>query len=131
MRAQFYMLVVPLIAAGSVQPATAQGGDAENGKDLFKVCRPCHQVGPDAKNGIGPTLNGIVGSKAGIVAGFAYSDPNRQARVNGLVWTDDNLFKFLENPATVMPGNKMTYSGMKDEVDRRDLIAYLRQQSKK
>ena len=48
MRAQFYMLVVPLIAAGSVQPATAQGGDAENGKDLFKVCRPCHQVGPDA-----------------------------------------------------------------------------------
>jgi cytochrome c2 len=57
--------------------------------------------------------------------------PNRQAGVNGLVWTDDNLFKFLENPATVMPGNKMTYSGMKDEVDRRDLIAYLRQQSKK
>jgi cytochrome c2 len=51
MRAQFYMLVVALIAAGSVQPATAQGGDAENGKDLFKVCRPCHQVGPDAKNG--------------------------------------------------------------------------------
>jgi cytochrome c2 len=41
MRAQFYMLVVALIAAGSVQPATAQGGDAENGKDLFKVCRPC------------------------------------------------------------------------------------------
>jgi cytochrome c len=130
MRARFYMLVVPLIAVGLRQPAMAQAGDAENGKDLFKVCRPCHQVGPDAKNGIGPGLNGIVGSKAGTVAGFVYSEPNRQAGVAGLVWTDDNLFKYLENPAAYMPGNKMTYAGMKDEADRRDLIAYLKQQSK-
>jgi cytochrome c2 len=28
-----------------------------------------------------------------------------------------------------MPGNKMTYAGMKDETDRRDLIAYLKQQT--
>jgi cytochrome c len=125
------MLVVLLVAVSSTQPAVAQTGDAENGKDLFKVCRPCHQVGPGAKNGIGPNLNGIVGSKAGTVAGFVYSDPNKQAGVDGLIWTDDTLFKYLENPAAFMPGNKMTYAGMKNEADRRDLIAYLKQQSEK
>jgi cytochrome c len=111
------------------QPVTAQPGDAENGKDLFKVCRPCHQVGPGARNGIGPTLNGIVGSKAGTIAGFTYSEANKEAGTKGLVWTEDNLFKYLANPATFMPGNKMTYAGMKDETDRRDLIAYLKQQT--
>jgi cytochrome c len=46
-----------------------------------------------------------------------------------LVWTEDNLFKYLENPAAFMPDNKMTYAGMKDEADRRGLIAYLKQQT--
>jgi cytochrome c len=46
-----------------------------------------------------------------------------------LVWTPDNLFKYLENPAAFMPGNKMTYAGRMDGTDRRDLIAYLEQQT--
>jgi len=122
--------VLPALVLGLAwtQPAAAQPGDAENGKDLFKVCRPCHQVGPGARNGIGPTLNGVVGTKAGTIAGFTYSEANKEAGTKGLVWTEDNLFKYLANPATFMPGNKMTYAGMKDETDRRDLIAYLKQQ---
>jgi cytochrome c len=86
-------------------------------------------VGPGARNGIGPTLNGIVGSKAGTIAGFTYSEANKDAGTKGLVWTEDNLFQYLANPTTFMPGNKMTYAGMKDETDRRDLIAYLKQQT--
>jgi len=122
------VLLVFGLALAWTQPAAAQPGDAENGKDVFKVCRPCHQVGPGARNGIGPTLNGIVGSKAGTIAGFTYSEANKEAGTKGLVWTEDNLFMYLENPAAFMPGNKMTYAGMKDETDRRDLIAYLKQQ---
>ena len=122
------VLLVFGFALAWTQPAAAQPGDAENGKDVFKVCRPCHQVGPSARNGIGPTLNGIVGSKAGTIAGFTYSEANKEAGTKGLVWTEDNLFKYLENPAAFMPGNKMTYAGMKDDTDRRDLIAYLKQQ---
>jgi len=122
-------LLVFGLALAWTQPAAAQPGDAENGKDVFKVCRPCHQVGPGARNGIGPTLNGIVGSKAGTIAGFTYSEANKEAGTKGLVWTEDNLFMYLENPAAFMPGNKMTYAGMKDESDRRDLIAYLKQQT--
>jgi len=123
------VLLALVLGLAWTQPAAAQPGDAENGKDLFKVCRPCHQVGPGARNGIGPTLNGIVGSKAGTIAGFTYSEANKDAGTKGLVWTEDNLFKYLANPATFMPGNKMTYAGMKDEADRRDLIAYLKQQT--
>jgi cytochrome c len=108
------------------QPAAAQA-DAENGKEVFKGCRACHQVGAGAKNGIGPSLNGIVGRKAGTINGFNYSDANKDAGVKGLVWTEDNLFNYLENPTTFMPGNKMTFAGVKDEADRRDLIAYLKQ----
>jgi cytochrome c len=120
-----------MFALSLIQPAAGQAGDAENGKDVFKVCRACHQVGPAAKNGIGPSLNGIVGRKAGTIAGFVYSEVNREAGTKGLVWTEDNLSKYLENPAAYMPGNKMTYAGLKDEADRRDLIAYLKQQSEK
>jgi cytochrome c len=129
MRGSFWAGVVGLITLGLPQTVVAQAGDAENGKDVFKVCRACHQVGPGAKNGIGPTLNGIVGRKAGTIAGFTYSDVNKEAGANGLAWTEDNLFKYLENPAAFMPGNKMVFAGVKNEANRRDLIAYLKQQS--
>jgi cytochrome c len=69
-----------------------------------------------------------VGRKAGTIAGFTYSEANTEAGANGLVWTEDNLFKYLENPAAFMPGNKMVFAGVKNESDRRDLIAYLKQQ---
>jgi len=121
-------LLVAVLGLAWTQAAAAQAGDAESGKDVFKACRACHQVGPGAKNGIGPALNGIVGRTAGTIPGFAYSDANRQAGTKGLIWTEDSLSKFLENPVAFMPGNRMTYAGLKDEADRRDLIAYLKQQ---
>jgi cytochrome c len=57
--------------------------------------------------------------------------PIRKLAQRGLIWTEESLFKYLENPAAFMPGNKMTYAGVKDEADRRDLIAYLKQQTDK
>jgi cytochrome c len=131
MRLSFCLAVVCLITLSLPQTAAAQAGDPESGKDVYKVCRACHQVGPGAKNGIGPTLNGIVGRQAGTIAGFTYSEANTQAGAKGVVWTEDNLFKYLENPANFMPGNKMVFAGVKNETDRRDLIAYLKQQSEK
>ena len=110
------------------QSAFAQT-DAENGKEVFKGCRACHQVGAGAKNGIGPMLNGIVGQR-GTIGGFNYSDANKQAGAKGLVWTEDKLFEYLKSPADFMPDTKMTSAGVKDEADRRDLIAYLKQFSK-
>ena len=131
MRFLFCLGVVALITLSLPQTAAAQAGDPENGKDVYKVCRACHQVGPGAKNGIGPILNGIVGRKAGTIAGFTYSEANTEAGAKGVVWTEDNLLKYLENPAAFMPGNKMVFAGVKNESDRRDLIAYLKQQLEK
>jgi cytochrome c len=128
MRTSICLVAVGGIAIGVAQPVAAEEGDPEHGKSVYRFCRPCHQVGAGAKNGIGPMLNGIVGRKAATIPGFSYSDANKEAVAKGLVWTEDNLFKYLENPASFMPGNKMMFSGVKDEADRRDLIAYLKQQ---
>lgn len=106
----------------------ASAQDVENGKDVFKKCRACHQVGEGAKNVVGPMLNGIVGRKAGSVEGFNYSEANKEAGAKGLVWTEEELFKYLEAPAKYMPKNKMAFVGLKDEKDRKDVIAFLKAQ---
>jgi cytochrome c len=104
----------------------ANAQSAENGEAVFKVCKACHQVGASAKNGVGPLLNGIVGRKAGSVEGYSYSDANKEAGAGGLVWTEEKLITYLEKPATFMPKTKMAFAGVKDEADRKDLVAYLK-----
>jgi cytochrome c len=121
--AAFMTLLLP-------QAALAQDGNAEAGEDVFKKCRACHAVGPDAANKVGPQLNGIIGRKSGTVEGFNYSDANKEAGANGLVWTEVELLKYLENPQAFMPKNKMAFAGLKDEQDRMDVLAYLAKYSK-
>jgi cytochrome c len=122
-------LIAAFLIVLATSPAFAQG-NAENGEDVFKKCRACHQVGESAKNMVGPLLNGIIGRKAGSIEGFNYSVVNKEAGAKGLAWTEENLFKYLENPAAFMPKNKMVFPGLKDEQDRNDVIAYLKKFSK-
>jgi cytochrome c len=104
----------------------AQEGSADDGAEVYKKCRACHDVGPNAKNKVGPLLNDIINRKAGTIEGFAYSEANKSAGAKGLVWTEEVLLKYLENPLTFMPGTKMAFAGLKDVQDRKDLIAYLK-----
>jgi cytochrome c len=106
--------------------APAQEGSVEAGADVFKKCRACHDVGPTAKNKVGPLLNGIIGRAAGTIAGFSYSEANKKAGAAGLVWTEEVMSKYLESPLSFMPGTKMAFAGIKDAQDRKDLIAYLK-----
>jgi cytochrome c len=129
MRSLVWAAAIAVALWSAAQPVCAQA-DAENGKEVFKTCRSCHQVGPGAKNGIGPSLNGIIGRKAGTISGFTYSDVNKQAGDKGLVWTEEKMLEYLKDPGAFMPGNKMTFAGVKDEADRRDLVAYLKQIAK-
>ena len=119
------------VAIGVAFGTAALAGDAENGEQVFRQCRACHQVGDGAKNLVGPQLNAVVGRKAGTVEGFNYSQANKDAGGKGLVWSEDELKKYLENPTTYMPGTKMAYAGLKDEGDRDDVIAYLAKLGKK
>jgi cytochrome c len=103
-------------------PAMAQ--DVAAGEKDFLVCRACHQIGPTAKDAVGPVLNGVVGRKAGSDPNFNYSSANKES---GITWTEEELNKYLESPQTVVPHTKMMFPGVKDEAKRKDIIAYLAQ----
>ncbi|KAA5610562.1 cytochrome c family protein [Rhodovastum atsumiense] len=102
----------------------ARAQDAAAGEKDFVVCRSCHQIGPTAKNAVGPVLNGVVGRKAGTIPGFSYSEANRNS---GLTWTPEELDKYLTSPQTVVPRTKMIFPGIKDETKRKNIIAFLEQ----
>ena len=103
-------------------PALAEG-DAVAGKAVFNQCKACHQVGPEAKNGVGPILNGIVGRKAGEGASYNYSDANKNS---GLTWDEATLRAYLTDPKAKVPGTKMIFPGIKREKQLDDLMAYLK-----
>ncbi len=112
-------LVILLVAAGIGQ---ARAQDAAAGEKVFLVCRACHQVGDNAKNAVGPVLNGLFGRKAGSVEGYNYSEANKKS---GITWTEEEFTKYIQDPKAVVPGTKMAFAGLKDEKKIKDLIAYL------
>jgi len=101
-------------------------GDAAAGEKVFAACRTCH-VFDDGVNRVGPSLHKVVGRKSGSVAGFAYSDANKNS---GITWTPQVLFEYLKDPKAYIPGTKMNFPGVKDDQKRADLVAYLEAQSK-
>jgi cytochrome c len=108
-------------------PAFAESGDAKRGREIFKTCVSCHEVGENAKNGIGPHLNGVFDRQAGSVEGAGYSPGLIRAGINGLQWGYDSLDVYLENPRNLVSGTRMQFRGLKDQQDRDDVIAYLRE----
>jgi cytochrome c len=103
---------------------TALAQDAAAGEKVFVKCKVCHQVGETAKNGVGPVLNGIVGRKAGSVAGYNYTPANRDS---GLTWDEAVLKEYLKNPRAKIPGTKMVFPGLPNDADIDNIIAYLKQ----
>ncbi|MBL8565407.1 MAG: cytochrome c family protein [Hyphomicrobiaceae bacterium] len=121
-------LALALLAAASTLatsgPASAQ--NVQNGANAFRKCRACHDVGPNAVNKVGPTLNGIYGRVAGTQPGFNYSDAMKLAGSKKLEWNEESLNGYLEAPSTYLPKNKMAFKGVTSEAERADLIAYLK-----
>ena len=95
--------------------------DAASGKQAFAQCAACHAV--NAANGLGPSLQGIVGRKSGVFPGFRYSPALKNA---GIAWDDKNLDAFLSDSQKLVPGNVMPFSGVADAKQRADVIAYLK-----
>lgn len=127
-----YLSAVALSATAFLSPAygaeeTEALGNAENGAAVFRKCQSCHAVGPDAKNKVGPQLNEIFGRKAGAIEGFRYSDGLIREGNNGLVWDYEHLDAYLNNPKALVSDTRMNFRGLKDEQERHDVLAYLRQ----
>ena len=106
--------------------AFGEEGDPEAGKEVFDYCSGCHEVGQGAEHGIGPHLNGLFGRQAATQDGFPYSESFQRAGTGGLEWHAETLDVFLENPAAIASGTRMSFDGLEDAQERRDLIAYLR-----
>ncbi len=119
------LVAIPLAIAASVgSAATAFAQDPAAGENVFKKCRACHQIGEGAKSGVGPQLNGLIGRPSGSVAGYKYSEANKNS---GVTWTEDAFKKYIADPRGFMPGNRMAFAGLKDAKEIDDLVAYLKQ----
>ncbi|WP_315927715.1 cytochrome c family protein [Mesorhizobium sp. SP-1A] len=106
----------------------AQAQDAAAGEKVFVKCKACHFADQD-KNKIGPSLHGVVGRTAGTHPGYSYSPAMVAAGKGGLVWTEEELAKYLHDPKATIKGNKMAFVGLKQDADVANVIAYLKQES--
>lgn len=111
---------VPAAGGATVQLAGLTG-DAAAGERVFMQCRTCHAVEAGV-NKVGPSLNGIIGRESGTIPGFRYSPANRDSDI---VWTNEVMFDYLENPREYMPGTYMSFVGLRQPQQRADVIAYL------
>jgi len=107
---------------GMAKAANAQ--DLAAGEQSFRKCSPCHSVGEDAKNKVGPVLNGLPGRKSGTIGDYSYSEANKKAEI---VWGDDTFKDYITNPMAKVPGTKMAFAGIKNDKEITDLWAYLKQ----
>lgn len=104
-------------------PGRYRDADVDNGKALFNLCRSCHTAISGGAVITGPNLHGVFGRKAAAAPGYAFSSALRAA---GWTWDADRIDAWIRDPRALVPGTKMTFAGIEDAKDRRDLVAYLR-----
>ncbi len=119
MRSMFYCGLILMAAIG-----TASAQDVAAGKSSFAKCMACHAIGEGAKNKVGPELNGLAGRKSGTVAGYSYSEANKNS---GLTWDEATFKEYIKDPKAKIPGTKMAFAGIKREQEVNDLWAYVAQ----
>ena len=115
-------IVATAMIGGCAGAAMAQ--DLAHGQHSFNRCLPCHSIGDDAQNKIGPELNGIDGRHSGSVPDFSYSDANKNS---GIVWNEAEFKEYIKDPRAKVPGTKMIFAGIKNEQEINDLWSYVSQ----
>jgi len=116
------LVIAAVILTASTGVTLAQ--DVEAGESSFKKCMPCHDIGDDAKNKVGPELNGLDGRKAGTADGFNYSDGNKNS---GITWSEATFKEYIKDPRAKVPGTKMIFPGVKNEKEVNNLWAFVSQ----
>jgi len=107
------------LAAMLLAPVAATAADAPA---AFNQCKACHKV-EAGKHGVGPSLFGVFGAKAGHAEGYKYSDAHLKS---GLTWDEATLAKYLADPKGTVPGNKMAFAGLKKPEDVKAVVDYLK-----
>lgn len=111
-----------LIPALAMTPAGEEAMKAAGHVMFDHRCRSCHADDP-AKQSYGPSLVGIVGRKAGSIAGFAYSDA---MKASGIVWTEEALRSWIADNTGVMPGTRMKHMAITDKTEQDFILSYLK-----
>lgn len=117
------LAAIIILQFGFSFPSLAQTGDVNAGRQAFRKCVQCHQIGPSARAAFGPHLNGIVGRRAGSTKDFQYSSAMKNSNI---VWTEDKLQAFVRTPNKLIPGNNMRFYGLWNDTEAANLVAYLR-----
>ena len=112
-------LALLALAFATASTFAAQRADPKRGEEIYSRCLACHALAYDRT---GPRHCGLIGRRAGSVAGFAYSDAMKRSNI---VWSAKTLDRFIADPLKAVPGTAMGYAGVKDARERADLIAYL------
>ncbi|MGM4890730.1 MULTISPECIES: cytochrome c-550 CycA [Tardiphaga] len=113
-----------IVLAASTASSFALAQDVAAGKSSFNKCLACHAVGDNAKNKVGPELNGLNGRKSGTAEGYSYSDANKNS---GITWDEATFKEYIKDPKAKIPGTKMAFAGIKKESEVNDLWAFLAQ----
>ena len=113
------VIAAVFVAAGLGQ---VSAHDAAAGEKVFVVCKACHQIGDNAKNVVGPVLNGLIGRKSGSVEGYSYSAANKNS---GITWDEATFSEYIKDPKAKIPGTKMAFAGIKNETEANNLWAYV------
>ena len=118
-----WLLASPAIVAVLVAVA---GADVARGERVFQRCFACHSVLPGETTLPGPNLRGVIGRRAGTLAGFRFSPAMIQAGARGLVWSRETLDAYLTDPSAAVPGTEMVLiPSLRSPEDRADVIDYL------
>ncbi len=121
--ALLYSSFAAAVLIATLSPAHAQTSPDAGQIAYNNACRTCHSI-KEGDNRLGPSLNGIVGKKAGTVSGYDSSSAMRQS---GIVWDEQNLDRFIANPDQVVHGNAMRpFGGIDLEDERQKIISYLK-----
>jgi cytochrome c len=112
------------IAICGMTAATVSAQDLAAGAISFKKCSSCHDVGPKAKNKVGPLLNGLDKRTSGSIEGYSYSEANKKS---GIVWNEATFLEYIKDPKAKIPRTKMIFAGIKNENEAKNLWAYLAQ----
>ena len=115
-------LVISAATAAASSAALAQ--DVAAGKSSFNKCLACHAIGENAKNKVGPELNGLDGRKSGTAEGYSYTDANKNS---GITWNEATFKEYIKDPKAKIPGTKMAFAGIKKETEINDLWAFVSQ----
>jgi len=107
--------------------ATIPQSDNKLGRRVFLLCAACHNVVKGEPHKVGPNLNGFFGKKAGMKSDFVYSE---ELKNKGIIWSEETIREWLENPASYVPGTKMAFIGVKKKEQQDALIAYLKEVTK-